>query len=106
MKWRCASCGWAAKTNRKKCPKCGSSAWKPAPKTELNDLSGPLKRIAPRGLLLANPGKQAPDQKPGEIECGICHAVIYGTNKDFDANALEEAIKKHYSVSPACKGDK
>ncbi|MGA2790572.1 MAG: hypothetical protein ABSF00_07375 [Candidatus Bathyarchaeia archaeon] len=78
-------------------------AWKPAPKKDLKELSGPLKRIAPRGLLLANPGKQAKEESNG-IACGICHAVIYRPDKGFDAEALEEARKTHYSTSPACKG--
>ena len=106
MEWRCGSCGWAAKTNRQKCPRCGSKLWKPAQKKDLTDLSGPLKRIAPKGLLLANPGKQSPHLDSSGIECGKCHMVIYRANKGFDANALEEARKAHYSTSPACKGHK
>ncbi len=103
MKWLCGSCGWSAKTNRQKCPRCGSSVWKPAPKKDSTELSGPMKQIAPRGLLLANPGKQAPIEEPDAIECGKCHAVIYRTDKGFDVKALEEARNIHYSVSPACK---
>jgi len=103
MNWRCASCGWAAKTNRQKCPKCGNAFWKPAPKKELTELSGPLKQITPKGLLLANPGKQAPIQDSSSIECGKCHVVIYRAEKGFDAKAFREARKMHYSTSPTCK---
>jgi hypothetical protein len=70
------------------------------------ELSGPLKRIAPKGFLLANPGKQAPIQDPNGIECGECHVVIYEADKEFDAKAFQEARKRHYSISPACKGQK
>ncbi|MGA2973069.1 MAG: hypothetical protein ABSE39_10695 [Candidatus Bathyarchaeia archaeon] len=80
--------------------------WKPAPKQDLTELSGPLKRIAPRGLLLANPGKQAPIQDSNGIECGKCHTVIYRADKGFDVKALQEARKMHYSISPACKEHK
>jgi len=80
--------------------------WKPAPRKDLTELSGPMKRIAPRGLLLAKPGKQSPVEDPGGIECGKCHAVIYRADKGFDAKALEEARNMHYSISPACKVEK
>jgi len=62
-----------------------------------------MKRIAPRGLLLANPGKQSPIQDSSGIECGKCHAVIYRIDNGFDAQAFQEARKKHYSVSPVCE---
>ena len=104
MNWRCATCDWAAKTNRQKCPNCGSMLWKPAPKKELIELSGPLKRIVPEGLLLANPGKQAPIQDSNSIECGKCHAPIYTANKEFDLKAFQEAKRIHYANSPACEG--
>jgi hypothetical protein len=63
-----------------------------------------MKRIAPRGLLLANPGKQTPIQDANGIECGKCHAVIYRADSGFDVRAFQEARKKHYSVSSACEG--
>lgn len=106
MNWLCAACGCAARTNRKKCPKCGGLVWRPAPKRNSTEPSGPMKRIAPRGLLLANPGKQAPVEDPGEIKCGKCQMVIYRVDKRFDVKALEEARKMHYSISPACRGAK
>lgn len=104
VNWRCASCDWAAKTNRQKCPRCGSVHWKPAPKKDLTELSGPLKHVAPKGLLLANPGRQAPIQDSKSIECGKCHALIYTANDKFDPVAFQEAKKKHYATSPACDG--
>jgi hypothetical protein len=70
------------------------------------ELSGPLKLIAPKGLLLANPGKQAPVQDSNDIECGKCHVVIYTADKGFDAKAFQEARNRHYSISPSCKGQK
>jgi hypothetical protein len=103
VNWRCASCDWAAKTNRQKCPRCGSALWKPAPKKDLAELSGPLKRVVPKGLLLANPGKQAPTQDSKSIECGKCHALIYTANEKFDLKAFQEAKKIHYAISPACE---
>jgi len=106
MNWHCASCGWKARTNRQKCPNCGNLIWKPVPKKDLTELSGPLKQIAPRGLLLANPGKQAKVEESNGIECGTCHTVIYRPDKGFDAEALEDARKTHYSTSPTCKGHK
>jgi hypothetical protein len=78
--------------------------WNPVPKKDLMELSGPLKRIAPKGLLLANPGKQTPIQDPSSIECGKCHVVIYRADKGFDAKAFKKARKMHYSISPACEG--
>ena len=62
-----------------------------------------MKRIAPRGLLLANPAKQTPIQDSGEIECGSCHEVIYKADNGFDVNEFQSAKEKHYSISPACK---
>jgi ribosomal protein S27AE len=103
MDWKCVSCGWAAKTNRQKCPRCGSALWKPASRKNLIELSGPMKRIAPKGLLLANPGRQAPIQDSNGIECGKCHVVIYPVGKGFDAKAFQDARNRHYSISPACK---
>jgi ribosomal protein S27AE len=106
MKWLCASCGQLARTNRQKCPRCGSGVWKPAPKNDSTELSGPLKQIAPRGLLLANPGKQTSVEESDAIECGTCHAVIYRVGKEFDVKALEEARNAHYSISPECREKK
>jgi len=61
-----------------------------------------MKRITPRGLLLANWEREASVQDPRGIECGKCHVVIYRAEKGFDAKAFEEARKKHYSNSPGC----
>jgi len=105
MDWKCASCGWAAKTNRQKCPRCGTAVWKPTSRKDLIELSGPLKRIAPKGLLLARPGKQGPIQDTNSIECGKCHMVIYDADKGFDTKAFQEARNRHYSISPECKGE-
>jgi len=80
--------------------------WKLAPKKELMGLSGPLKRIAPKGLLLARSGKQTPIQDSSSIECGKCHMVIYRADKVFDAKAFQEAKNRHYSISPACEDQK
>ena len=67
------------------------------------ELSGPMKRIAPKGLMLANPGKQAPIQDSNIIECGKCGTVIYRADGGFDVKAFDEAKRKHYSNSPACE---
>jgi len=78
--------------------------WKPVPKRDIAEIAGPMKRIAPRGLFLANPGKQAPAQnREGGIECGSCHAIIYTPETVFDAGAFQAARKKHYAASPACE---
>jgi hypothetical protein len=77
--------------------------WKPEATKDLTELAGPMKRIAPRGLLLANPGKQWPAQDSNNIECGKCHMVIYRVEKSFDAKGFQEAKRKHYSASPACE---
>lgn len=103
MNWNCVSCGRPAKTNRQKCPRCGSMLWKPVRKKDLIELAGPIKRIAPKGLMLSNPGKQAPNQDSDSIECGKCQTVIYKADDGFDANAFDEAKRKHYSSSPTCK---
>jgi hypothetical protein len=103
MNWICALCGLAAKTNRQKCPRCGGAVWRPAPRKDLIELGGPIKRIAPKGLLLAGAGNQAPIQDPSSIECGSCHMVIYRADKGFDAKEFQEAKKNHYSASPACE---
>jgi hypothetical protein len=79
--------------------------WKAAPKQDLIEGSDPLKQIAPKGLLLANPGHQAPIQDSG-IECGKCHMVIYRADTEFDAKAFQRARNNHYSISPACKDQK
>jgi hypothetical protein len=62
-----------------------------------------MKKIAPRGLLLARPGKQAPVLDSGAIECGACHMIIYRTETTFDPEAFRAAKKKHYSISPTCE---
>lgn len=79
--------------------------WKPVAKKDLRELSGPIKRIAPRGLILTNPENEKPIHASGWIECGKCHKVIYKADKWFDTTAFKEARKKHYSVSPACEHD-
>lgn len=106
MNWICASCGLAAKTNRQKCSRCGGAEWRPTPRKDSVQLGGPIKRIAPKGLLLAGAGKQAPALDPSGIECGICHNVIYKADKGFDAKAFQEAKKTHYAASPACENQK
>jgi len=104
MIWTCAVCGASTKTNRRRCTKCGNMRWKPAPKRNFSELAGPTKRIAPRGLLLGMPGKQAAVQGPDNgIECGTCHRIIYKSEGVFDAEAFQAARKKHYTVSPACE---
>jgi hypothetical protein len=75
--------------------------WRPAAKKDLIELSGPIRRIAPRGLMLTNPEKERPIQDSSGIECGKRHKVIYKADKGFDAAAFQEARKKHYSVSLA-----
>jgi phage FluMu protein Com len=105
MNWICGLCGSSAKTNRKKCPKCGSMNWRPVAKKDLRELSAPIKRIAPKGLILTNPEKKRPSQDSGWIECGKCHKVIYKADKGFDEAAFKEARKKHYSLSPTCEHD-
>jgi hypothetical protein len=77
--------------------------WIPTEKKGMHELAGPMKRIAPRGLLLARPGKQAPIQESNSIECGTCHTVIYRPNGVFDAEAFRAAREKHYSTSPGCE---
>lgn len=106
MNWRCSSCGLVAKTNRQKCRGCGGKRWRPEADKESSELGGPMRRIVPRGLLLAAPAKQAPIPESGEIECGSCHGVIYKPDNGFDAREFQEAKEKHYSLSPACKGHK
>jgi len=103
MNWTCAVCGASTKTNRRRCAKCGNMRWKPVPKRDISELAGPTKRIAPRGLLLANPGKRTSVPNSG-IECGTCHRIIYMAEGVFEAEALQAARKKHYAVSPACEG--
>ena len=104
MIWTCAVCGASTKTNRRRCTKCGNMRWKPVPKRDVSELAGPTKRIAPRGLLLAMPGKQAPVQGPDNgIECGTCRSIIYKPEGVFDAEIFQAAKKKHYAVSPACE---
>ncbi|MGA2783252.1 MAG: hypothetical protein ABSF09_00950 [Candidatus Bathyarchaeia archaeon] len=103
MGWVCASCGRTAKTNRQKCRRCGSSVWKPILSKDPSEVSGQLKRISPKGLLLANPGRQTPIQDSNSIECGRCHAVIYKADIKFDTTALQEAITAHHLTSPDCR---
>ena len=61
-----------------------------------------MKRIAPKGLLLAHAGKLERAQDSG-IECGKCHTVIYRPEKEFDAEVFQEAKRKHYAMSPDCQ---
>jgi hypothetical protein len=103
MIWICASCGRQAKTNRQKCLNCGGSSWRPAAKKDTIELAGPIKRMAPRGLLLASPNQQAPVQDPKTVECGKCHKVIYTAKNGFDSAAFQAAKADHYSASPSCK---
>jgi hypothetical protein len=78
--------------------------WKPVRKRDISELAGPMKRMAPRGLLLARPGKQAPLQDSGGgIECGSCHQIIYRAEGVFNREAFAAARKKHYAVSPSCE---
>jgi len=105
MDWACAVCGSLSRTNRRRCEKCGKMRWKPVPKRDIRELAGPMKRIAPRGLLLGGPEKQASeDASCNGIECGMCHAIIYRPEGVFDRNAFYVARKKHYAASPDCEG--
>jgi len=79
-------------------------SWIPTPKRDISEVAGPMKRLTPRGLLLAKPGKQAPVQDPGGgIECGKCHMVIYKAEGVFDREAFAAARRKHYAASPGCE---
>ena len=77
--------------------------WRPVTRPDITELGEPMKRLAPRGFLLANPGKQSPDEESEDIECGVCHAVIYGSEGVFDTEAFLAARKKHYLAFPECK---
>jgi hypothetical protein len=80
-------------------------SWRPVARKDLKELSAPIRRIAPRGLILTNPEKNRPIHDSGWIECGRCHKVIYKADKGFDEAVFKEARKKHYSASPACRHD-
>ena len=67
------------------------------------ELSGPMKRIAPKGLLPTNTRKETSIQDSSIIECGKCGEVIYRADNGVDAKAFQEARKKHYSISPGCE---
>ncbi len=101
MVWVCSSCGKAAKTNRLKCSKCGNMSWRASRTRELSEIAGPMKQIAPRGLILGPSRKQRPDLELG-IECGICHLVIYRPDGKFDGEAFQKAKKMHLATSPTC----
>jgi len=75
--------------------------WRPIPTKDPTEISGPMKRIVPKGLLLAHAGKQTATSS-NDIECGQCHAVIYRPEKKFDETAFQAAMKAHYSISPKC----
>ena len=77
--------------------------WRPEEKKDLVEVGGPVKRIAPRGLLLVNSDRRPSDEDPRIIECGRCHKVIYTADKGFDVEAFYEARKQHYSSSPECE---
>jgi len=77
--------------------------WKPAAKKDFMELSGPMKRITPKGLLPTNTRKEASIQDFSIIECGKCGEVIYRADNGVDAKAFQEARKKHYSISPGCE---
>jgi len=78
--------------------------WRPCPQKDPDEVSGPIKQINPKGLLLANPRKQTSDMSLNEIECGKCHAVIYRPETEFDMTTFKAALKEHYSTSPKCAG--
>jgi len=77
--------------------------WRPVTKPDIRELGGPMKRLTPKGFLLANPGKQVPDVESEGVECGVCHVVIYRSEGSFDTQAFLAARKKHYEASPGCK---
>jgi len=78
--------------------------WRPTASKDLRELAGPMKRVAPRGLLLANPGKQAPVPDAEVVECGVCHKVIYrAVGGGFNSEEFRAERKKHYAVSPGCE---
>lgn len=77
--------------------------WRPAAKKDPIELSGPIRRIAPKSFMLTNPEKQNPIQDSSGMESGKCRKVIYKADKGFDAAAFQEARKKHYLVSLACE---
>ena len=58
MVWVCSFCGKASKTKRLKCPKCGNMSWRASRTRELAEIAGPMKQIAPRGLILGPSRKQ------------------------------------------------
>jgi hypothetical protein len=76
--------------------------WRPAAKKDLMELSGPIKRIAPKDLPI-NVRKEVSIQDSSIIECGKCGQTIYRADNGIDAEALKKARKKHYSVSPGCE---
>ena len=80
--------------------------WRPEAKKDSIELGGPVKRMAPRGLLLVNPDKRESERDPSLIECGKCHKVIYKADKGFNVNDFQEARKEHYLISPECEDRK
>jgi hypothetical protein len=102
MNWICAICGSASRTNRKRCKRCGKIQWKPNLKKELIEVSGPMRRIAPKGLLIS-PNRPEGLQDFNTVKCGRCHAVIYVPDREFNKLSFKEAMKRHYSLSPECR---
>ena len=79
--------------------------WRPVLKRDISEAAGPMKRIAPRGLLLGGPQRRVSVHGSGDgIECGVCHAVIYRPEGVFDKGEFDAARKKHYAASPVCEG--
>ena len=76
--------------------------WKPYPQKDFADDKGQIKRLNPKGLLLANPGKQAPNLNSRGIECGKCHTIVYPPDKEFEMASFKRALREHYTTSPDC----
>ncbi len=77
-------------------------SWRASRTRELAEIAGPMKQIAPRGLLLGPSRRQQPKMESG-IECGKCHLVIYRPDREFDAEAFQKAKKMHQELSPTCE---
>jgi len=76
--------------------------WKPYPRKDSVEAKGQIRHLVPKGFLLANPGKQAPNLNSRGIECGKCHTIVYPPDKEFDMVSFKTALKEHYAASPDC----
>lgn len=106
--WVCANCGWQVEESMESCPKCQNRVWGKIARvkkleTNQDKTSEPEKFTSPQIEKSVEEYLKKMIGLFNSVECGTCHAIIFRPEGEFNRQAFESNLRRHYSKSPNCK---